>query len=163
MSIKLNLVINSPDKLLNTHTNITVFPVQNKYSFDVKEGEIIDLDWIACDGEVDEIIADDILSYFPYNQLTQILSNWIKKLSLTGSLILVGVDLKEVSRLLTFGKITDEEYYYAVYGNQKEKWETKKSGSHLNEMVSVLERYGLKITCKNFNNYNFIIEAKRGT
>lgn len=162
MLTKFNLIINDSTKLLQTHQNITVFPVENKYNCNVQEGEILNLDWILSDGEADEIIADSILEYFPYEQLTNILSNWIKKLSLTGSIIIVGCDLKELSRLYTFGKLNDEQYYNLTYGKQKESWEIKKSGSHLNEMCSVLSKFGLQVVRKEYNTYKYVIEAKRG-
>lgn len=160
--VKLNLLLNDEKKLLNSHKNISVFKLQNKYNLDYVEGEINNLDWIVENGEVDEIIADCILEYFPFNQIYHLLDNWCKKLSLTGKIVLVGTDVRELARLITFDEIKPDEFYPALYGKQVENWETKKSCTSVNDMISLLRSLNMVITKKYFDKYNFIIEAKRG-
>jgi hypothetical protein len=159
--VKLNLLLDDSSRILNTHTNISIFPLENKYNCDLREGEINDLDWIVENGEVNEIIADSILEYFPFNQIGGILQNWIKKLSLTGSLIIVGCDIKQLARLITFEEIDNKIAYTEIYGEQTANWKTKKSCCSMNEMIMALQAMGLKVVRKEYDNYKYVIEAKR--
>lgn len=125
------------------------------------KGDVTNLDW-ACDtASVEELVADDILPYFPFPKTDEILRNWISKLAVNGKITLRGVDFEEVCRALILGQISIMEAQKLLWGEQDKQWNIKKSGFSILDIIGYLEQIGLKVTKKLFENHYFTVEAMR--
>ena len=161
--MKINLLLNNKN-LLNTHTNIDPFA---DGSDDRICGNVTDFldsqgNEICCDGEVEELIAHEIIEYFSPGQVDYILNVWVKKLSLNGTLVISAVDFEEVARGIIFGNLNRaEQLNEMLHGKQEEAWQQKKTVFSLNILVGMLETRGLKILKKINENFRCIIVAQR--
>lgn len=122
--VKLNLIYDKAD-FLNTHTNICPFNfIENP---ELVIGNTTNLDFIADNGEVSQIIALDTIEYIPHNKVYEVISNWVGKLKVSGQLILGFVELLELCNLYHRGNIKHEDFNYLMHGSQEKSYLIKLS------------------------------------
>ena len=95
---KLNIMRIGGD-YLNGYINIT--PTKNEEHLDASIGSLNNVDWIVDNGELEEIIADKVLEYFPYSETATIISNWVSKLKVGGTIVIGIIDTYELTRMLS--------------------------------------------------------------
>ena len=157
--MKLNLLLDNPSGTISNFYNIDPFQESNKEG--VFRGEVTNLDWIADNGEVETIIARNILEYFPIKVVPIILMNWLKKLKVDGTLIVSGLDFEEVSRALILGTIEPPDASKLLYGSQEKDWEIRKSGLTLHMVIDFLETIKFKVMKKRLEKFYYTVESKR--
>lgn len=145
--MKINITI-VPNKL-SGYTNIS--PLQGDDIFN------LNLENNCCT----EIIADNILDYIPLNKLQETLTHYTSKLRLNGTLIVGGIESKELIKQYNNGAISMPDFNRLVYGEQNHPWTFKRYLASLNQICHILSSLGLKVTKKRIENLNFIVEAKR--
>lgn len=116
-----------------------------------------DLSQFAEHGEVWEILADNIIDYFPLSDIAKVLEYWAKLLRHGGKLIVGGTDAGELSREFFLGNIPVQDLNKIVYGENARK----SSLNYTVGIVELLESFGLVVDKKRINGTKFIIEAKR--
>ncbi len=162
--MKINLLLNNPNNVLNGYVNIDPFADGS----DIRvAGNVTDLtteekEEIVCDGEAKEIIAYGILEYFNLGQIEYILNCWSKKLAVGGKLVVSVVDFEEVARGVVFGNLRNfVQLNHLLHGAQAENWDSKKTTLSLNIIVELLENRGLRVTKKLNENFCSIVESVR--
>jgi hypothetical protein len=154
--MKINLLINS-NEILNGYINVD--PLNNQ--LEKIKGDVHNLDWLCEDAECNEIIAKDIISYFPINAVDSIIEHWIKKLRHKGIINIGGVDLTEIARGIISKNIDLVSANILFYGKQTEEWQVRKSGLTARELVLAIKRCGLRIMKSRVENYYYMVQAQR--
>lgn len=156
--MKVNLLIESKD-FLKGYLNIDPFPQLEQPK--VYEGDVSNLDKFIDQGEAEEIRAFHILSYFEANRIDDILLHWINKLALDGTLTIVDIDIREVSRKLYNCEYDISTANDIIYGKQEKQWQYRKSALSLGDIAQLLINKGLLITEKALQGGTYLIKAKR--
>jgi hypothetical protein len=160
--MKLNLLLNNTKGVLNSYVNIDPFTPDEPESGDIRvKGDITPLDWIADNGECEEIISRHTLCYFPVAVVGPTIASWLKKIKKNGSIIIQEVDASLVAEALVWNKIGFNRARDLWFGDQYAKWEVKKSALTIQSVVDFLEGSGFRVMKKRIHNYNFTVVAKR--
>jgi len=155
--MKVNLLLDNPNGAIKGYLNIDPFaPIDNDPR---QNGDITNLDWGIDGNELEEILADDIINYFPFPALNGIVANWVSKLAINGKLILRGIDYEEVCRQITFQQIDKALGLQLLYGVQDKRSHIRQSGLTLLDITEYLENLNMKIMLKLLDGYNYVIEA----
>ncbi len=157
--MRINLLLDNEKDLLSGYINVDPFLIQN--SENRASHNVTNLDGLVCDNEATEIIAKDILDYYPINKVPEVVCHWIKKLAHKGTIIIESIDIEEVSRGVVFGNIKLEDANKLLYGKQEKQWQNKKHCLSLGQAVDFLQSQGMKIIKKRNNNFRFNIVAER--
>jgi len=99
--MKLNL--KSGQNLRHGYINVDVFPASNLPPELYRQGEIGDLNWLAEDGTVEEILASDCLEYLPSEQFKIVLANWASKLVQNGVVKILVPDCYAIAKSFSQG------------------------------------------------------------
>ena len=160
--MKLNLLLNNKKGVLNSYTNIDPFTPDVPEAGETRvKGDITPLDWIVDNGECEEIIARHVLCYFPFAVVGPTIASWLKKIKKDGSIIIQEVDATLVAEALIWNKIGFNRARDMWFGEQRTKWEVKKSALTIQSVVDFLEGSGFKVMKKRIHLYNFTVVAKR--
>lgn len=146
--MKLNLHMESPGDERSGYVNIDA-------------SQSADIDGFVDDGEASEIVALDVLDYFPGPDVDDILNKWLKKLAHGGVLTLSVVDLREVSRAILAGSISLVDANELLFGKQEKDWQFKKSAFTLSQLAEVLETLGYKVLAKRVQNFRAVVTVQR--
>lgn len=156
--MKINLLLDNPTGTINGHKNIDPFA---NGSDERILGDIFNLDWIADNSECDEIVAKNVLEYYPTDQNANILTAWMKKIKRGGRFIFEQLDLDAVCEAYYRGDINFVTMRELLFGKQDKSWNTKKSILNMHSIISFLEGSGFSIKQKRFENLSFCIVATR--
>ncbi len=150
--MKLHLHQN-PEDTLNGYTNICLGQVENRDK---------ELDRVADDAEVVELVADNVLEFVPLPELTEFLNHMIQKLRHGGTLIITGTDAYVVAKDYVSYKMRIEDFNILLHGNQRDPRDIKCATLTMSGMTYFLrEEFGLSIVRQALEDYNYVIEAKR--
>lgn len=116
---------------------------------------------ICEDSECVELIADDILGYFPGKQVNSVLHLWIKKIRIGGHLVITGIDLVEVMRGIQGRSINLTEANILLYGNQETAYEFRASCLTGLELAKIIKNIGFKIVKNSIENFRYIVKVER--
>jgi len=116
---------------------------------------------VCEDSECTELIADDILGYFPGSQVNTILHHWLKKIRMGGSIVITGIDLSEVMRNIQGRSISLTEANILLYGNQEKPHEFRASSVTGLELTKIIKQMGFKIIKNSIENFKYIVKAER--
>lgn len=117
----------------------------------------VDVDKIADNGEVEEIIAINTLNYIEHVNIEMCIKNWFKKLKYDGTITLSFFDFLEVCRFLTVGQLTLAEAKKMLYGEQDFYDNFFKSGISLEEIKNIFISLNAKIEiCKRDGVFSYI-------
>jgi hypothetical protein len=158
--MRVNLLINNPGNVRSGYVNIDHFAQPEDPAGRVP-GNVMDLDQLVDDGEVEELVAVDILNYCPAAQADEVLRKWLGKLAHQGKLTLGVVDVREVAKGLINNTITPEDVNRLLHGEQTAEWQVRKCTFTLTQLVEVLTNLGYKIISKRVQNYYAFVTCVR--
>lgn len=142
--MKINICFGDSNEHIENYINTNFFKDNN---FENCHPENIDS--IADDGEVEEILALNVLNYIDHTKLDEVIIKWFKKLKYDGTICISFFDFLETARLLTIGRIDLHDAKKIFYGEQIEGWQFFKSGASLTEVKNLFESVKCKIEfCK---------------
>lgn len=158
--MKLNLLLDNGADLRSGFINVDPIAPENDEQGRLKS-DVSNLDDVCCDNEADEIVALDILDYYPGGAADKILSNWLRKLKHGGKLTFSVVDYREVARAVLANSISPDDVNELLYGKQEKKWQFKKGAFTLQQLVEVLSNMDYKVLSKRVQNYRAVITVER--
>lgn len=158
--MKINLLLDNTGDVRSGYINIDPFAPDNDAAGRLK-GDISNLDHVVDDGEAIEIIALEVLDYFPGHQADAILTNWLKKLARSGRLTLSVVDVREVARAICANEMSPEDINEHLHGKQEKPWQYRKSAYTLTQIAEVLGNLGYKILARRVQNFRAVITVER--
>jgi hypothetical protein len=156
--VKINLVLPGGDAR-GGYVNID--PYVDPGDKDRVGGSISNLDGVAEDAEVIDLIALDVVDFLPTPDVGGVLSHWVGKIRHGGTITVGGVDIREVAKSLMSQQITAGEADVLLHGAQRAPWEYRKSSSTLQAMISALQGYGFRIERKFVRDYHYYVTARR--
>lgn len=106
-----------------------------------------------------EIILDKAIEYIPYNHIQEWLQNIVLKMRHKCVLTINSYDAQEVSRCYFTGRISTQEYNKIMYGDQENLY--KVSHVSMNEIIDLLQSFGLELLSKDLSGINFIVKVQR--
>jgi len=111
-------------------------------------------------GELDELILDEIVDYMPINKVEDILSKLSKLIKVGGKLVVTGSDLYEVCKAFTLYRSDIVGVNKGIFGENPDR--PKRVGFSASAISNFLQQnVGLKILKKRVNNFTYMIEATR--
>jgi hypothetical protein len=160
--MKINLLLNNPAGALSGYINIDAI---HECEPDLEKGlfhsDVTPLDKLVDDGEAEQIVATEILEYFPAKDVDGILDGWLKKLKHGGTIIVTDIDALEVNRSLLNRRISMEDVNLLLYGHQQHPWQYRKCCLTITQICDALRNKGMKIVGKKVADYKFVVEARR--
>ncbi len=158
--MKLNLLLDNHNDVRSGYVNVDPFaPEQDKYGR--VRADVNNLDAVVEAGEATKIVVSDILSYFPPEQVDEILTNWLSKLAHGGTLAVTVVDLREVARKFLANIIPIEDMQSLLHGAQEQPWQFRKSSLTLPLLIEVFTTRGYKILSKRIQNNMATVVVQR--
>ena len=130
----------------------TNFSVLKNKSFTLKDYD---------DGELDEILASDIVEYIPRNAFDKVILGWIAKLRKGGIFKIDFLELYEVCRLFYLQRITMSDVNFLLHGPSEKGWDHKTVNLTLPQACATLSKLGLKILSKQISNARATIVAEK--
>ncbi len=156
--MKLNLFIDNPDAARQGYKNIDpVAPIGHADILRENLAELASVD----DAECSEIVALDVLEYFPPADTDKILTTWIRKLGHGGMLTVGFTDLYQLVKHTYNRTLNISEVNLYLHGNQKSPWNLKRNTFSTDLISEVLQGKGLKILSKRIDGVTTIIKAVR--
>jgi hypothetical protein len=140
----MKLCLNVNDEVLTGYNNL---------------GFLRNVDAYAEDGECDEILSTDILSYIHYSKVEDFIRHLAKKVKRGGKIILGGNDCVEISKMFFRGDFNIAEYNRITFGDANSR--QKENAITIPVVVDVLQSMNFKIMKKRIDNYQFVVEAVR--
>ena len=113
------------------------------------------------DGEAQELILDDILSYCPTSQILHYLRAVSKKLAHGGQLVVRGLDVLLLSEGLIRGELNIIQYNQLMFGEHNHAWSFKQSALHGYDVLDICEQLGLKNKERSINGFYFTYKFER--
>jgi predicted SAM-dependent methyltransferase len=156
--MKLCLMLDSKDYVRPGYINIDPFaPTEDKLRI---RDDLQRLN-IADDGEVEEILAMDVLNYFSLQESNALIQSWVRKLKRNGIITIGFYDVYCVCKLIG-GRVFDVATANQIlHGRQDKPWHTRRNSISLEDMTKLLEGYGLEILQKRIDFATACIKAKR--
>lgn len=155
--MKVNLLLNAPGDVRSGYANIDPFHEGDN----LVKGDVANLNWLCDDGECEEVVAHDLLDYYPRCGIEEIVTGWAKKLKRGGKLAISCVDLREVARGLLTGQLTSEQARTLLCGPQRQVWEFKKCPLTGQEVRDILKGIGLEVLTERYDGYRFVLVCGR--
>lgn len=156
--MKINLLLNG-DGIRSGYLNLD--PLADPNDSMKTQGDICNLDEYVDDAEADEIIATDIIDFLPTNDLESVLSHWLSKLRHGGSIVVGGVDIREVARGLLNQRLTLNQANMLLYGGQQSPHDYRKTTLTLQKLLEIFQQLGFKVIQKRQENYFYQVKAER--
>jgi len=162
--MKLNLLLSSDD-ILGGFINLDEYPIiKNKdqaFTTEKKKGSVRNLDHIADTGEVEQIVANDVIDFIDPDKKGGVIQGWCKKLAYGGTISIGGVDLWEVSKGYSGFGLSDEQVSSLLFGNPGFPFGYRRGVCNGQNIRDILQNCGLKVTRHMVDNYRYNITAKR--
>ena len=158
--MKVNLLLDNPHDVRSGYLNLDPFAPEPDSHGRIR-CEIVNLNKLVDAGEAEEIVAHDIIGYFPPKQIDEILDNWLSKLAHKGTLTLSAVDFREVSHKTLGNIITIDQINSLVYGDQRQPWEFRKSAFTLPLLITMFESRGFRIMSKRIQDHKAVVTVYR--
>ncbi len=156
---KINLIYGVGD-VLHTHININPFDNDADGKLIIRDS-VTNIDKHADNAELLELIATDVIDYFPVQETEEIIAGWMSKIRIGGKIVIGGVDLMEVCKSFSSYDIDSNLANLLLHGQQQPQYMIKKSSSMALIVASFLQHNGFKVIKKRIQNYQMIVEAKR--
>jgi len=158
--MRVNLLFDNPGAVRSGYLNIDPFaPTPDTHGRVV--GDVNNLDKLVENGEAEEIVAHDILGYFPPQQVDEVLGNWLGKLAHKGILTVACPDVGEAARQFLQNLIRIEDYNVLLHGEQTEGWQLRRSSFTLPLLVGVFTTRGFRVIQKRIQNNFAVVTAQR--
>ena len=157
--MKLNLLIDEPDKVLPGYYNID--PLAPDLDSSRMRADPSALGPIADAGEVEEIIAHDIIDTVPLAKVNALIDHWLSRLAHKGRITISCVDIMEVCRSLQNRLISVEEASMLLHGDQSKNWRYRQANYTLLQLVETLRAKGMKVLQKRVYQFKAFVVAER--
>lgn len=112
---------------------------------------------IAANSECDEIVVDCI-DYIPVTYLYSSIQNYVQKLAKRGKITIKGQDVYLLALNITKRNLDIGQINYLIYGGPTAD-KLKMSIVSVQELTAILESLKIKITKKQIDGINYIIEG----
>ena len=160
MSLKVNLLWDSPDDVRNGYVNFDEHAPIPDQAGRIK-ASVQNLDHFVEAGEADEIVSNDILNYLSADEGDAALTNWLSKLAHGGKLCVSVVDVREVSKKCLANVITIEDTNVLLHGDQEKPHRFRKTSFTLPLLIEVFTNRGFKVLTKRIQNSRAVIVVER--
>jgi hypothetical protein len=154
--MKLNLLLDNADGVRDGYVNID--PLSSNDTSRVA-ADVFNLNHTYDAGEVEEIVAFDILDYCYGPAANEVVDHWISKLQHGGKLVIGTLDAREVSRAYLNGRITLEDFNNLIHAKKGNAG--RMCTLTMPHLVEALEGKGMKILQKRISEYRCIITCER--
>jgi len=108
---------------------------------------------LLSDNECDFILAGNIIDDFSLSEVSEVISNLLKKLRINGTITIGGTDLRLFCKNVINGLISESD--------ASELLKTKQSMTNLNMMLETMKSSGLKIQSSKITGVHYEITAVR--
>lgn len=152
--MKVNLTLNATTPR-SGYININPLADPNDPNF--IRANVNELHLYLDDGEADEIVALDVIDFVPIAEKENIISHWLSKLAIGGTISIGGNDIGQVTKAFTFNQLDLGQTAELLYGNQL----TRQGLITCSQMRKILETAGLKVTAARLNNFSYYVTAER--
>lgn len=119
------------------------------------------IDPYVANGEADEVLVLDVLTYFPSMATIHLLEHWVSKVAIGGKITISDVDAIDCARALSNGEMSIQDYNTLVHGLQNQPWLFRKTCLTISQFLEYFEAKGWFILTKKINNFKFVISAQR--
>lgn len=158
--MKLNLGCGSD--LRNGYLNLDIVPVEGADPDLFRQHDVTNLDDVAEDDSVEEMLLFNILPVFSFKHVYALMTHWISKLQPGGVLKIVVPDVYERALSLISGQIDIQNYILITYGHHANDHDYVKTAFDLNILCDLLaDKLKLNILSKHCANGQIVIEAER--
>jgi hypothetical protein len=158
--MKLNLLLDNPGDCRSGYLNVDPFAPESAEDGRVR-GDLLKLTEFVDLAEVEEVVALDVLDYFPGHALDEVLSHWLSLLAHGGKLTMSVIDVKEVARAVLANTLSAEDVDELLHGKQEKDWQLRKSSFTLKQLSDVLEARGYKVLARRVQNYRAVVTVQR--
>lgn len=156
--MKVNLLLNSK----STRSGfLNIDPFATPDTTDKQRGDLCNLDEFVGDAEADELVALDVIDYLPSRELDNIIDNWIRKIRHGGTIVVGGIDIREVAKGLVGQELDLQAANNLLYGFQESPWEYRKATLTLQKLIQVFQSRGFVILQKRLEKYYYEVKAQR--
>ena len=157
--MKVNLVYGDAGQTLDNYLNINPYGEESEF---VRVDGIQNIDSQVDNGELDELIAMDVLEYIPVNKIKDALSNWISKLRVGGKLIVGFVDAQLKAKEFANHRISLAEFNNGMHGTQEKPYLIKRCGLSIKDVSKhLIENHGVTVLNRRINNEYATITFER--
>jgi hypothetical protein len=159
MNLKVNLTI--AGQALNGYLNID--PLANPKDEDKIATDISNIDSFVDHNSAELLLALDVLDFFPLQVRQSVLINYMCKIAHGGSLIVGGLDIREIGRALFYQNLDlRREANLHLFGPCDHVMRSKKSLITMDDTVEMIMNPGqFEIQSKKFDGMHYLVEAKR--
>jgi hypothetical protein len=148
--MKANLVYGDAGQVLDNYLNINPYGEEEG---DVKVGGVQNLDEHIDNGELEELIAVDVLEYIPTNKIADTLSNWVSKLKVGGKLTLGFVEARLKGREFGNYRMALEDFNAAIHGSQEKPYMIKRTSLTAMQVIDhMVKAHTVQVVQKRLNN-----------
>lgn len=160
--MKVNLLLDNPGDVRSGYLNIDGAAIPADCQIDGRMcASVSDLSHTVDVNELDELIAMDILDYFPLEEADKIIDHWLSLLKHGGKLTVGMVDLRQVAREVLANSIDIADVNELLYGKQEKPWQFKKCVCTAPILVNILRAKGHIIERKLAVNNRAIVTVRR--
>lgn len=157
--MKLNLIYAQAGDVKNGYVNLN----HHKYRNEESQQDLYNLDNLADDGEVEEILAYDVIDYLEAGKVEGAIDHWVRKLRVGGKIVVSGTDIIEVAKGVASYKLTVADANKLLYNADRDNPKTYKKVAFtclaLKEYLG--KKHGLKINTARINGYQMVVSAEK--
>lgn len=157
--MKLNL--GCGNDIRNDYLNIDVGQVNLPPNI-FRSGDVTNLDWVAQDNSVDEILALNILQYIELPKVDSTFINWTQKLKVGGSVKILVNDLYAYADMFVNKQMPIQQLVMTLFGSQENQFLIKKNSIDRHTLINKLIKMGFNIdNIKYENGLDLYVEATK--
>ena len=158
--MKLNL--GSGKDIRNGYLNLDIVPIEGADPDLFRQHDVTNLDDIAEDDSVEEMLLFNILPVFSFRHVFGLMTHWVTKLQPGGVLKIVVPDVYERALSLMSGQTDIQNYILSTYGHHANDHDYVKTAFDLDILCDLLtDKLKLNVLNKHCANGQIIIEAER--
>lgn len=140
---------------------LTINPFVQQENEHIKRGDVCNLDNMVDNGELQELIAYDVIDYVDKSRVIPTIQHWLGKIAHGGKVVIGGVDMYEVSRGLTRYELDVIQANELLHGAGDKPYMLKRTNFTILGICDVLTSCNFKIIKRNLDGYKFVVEAVR--
>ncbi len=157
--MKVNLLLDNPGDVRSGYLNIDAFaPPGDRERV---KGDVYILDDHVDGGELEELVAHEVLDYVPLKDAGSVIDGWLSKLAHKGRITISVVDLREVCRAVLAGTVDLNTANQLLHGEQRRGWDKKRLSFTASVLSDILSQKGLKILSRKVTNHRAVVTAER--
>lgn len=160
--MKVNLLLANAGDIRSGYLNIDGAATPEECEKDGRiAGAVDNIEHTVDANELEELVAMDILDYFPMHYADKVLDHWLSRLKHGGRLTLSVADLRQVSRELLNNTADIADVNELLFGKQEKDWQFKKCVFTTSILANILQAKGYIIEKKIAINKRAIVTVRR--